>query len=259
MVEPRLELGSDLAHALDPVLFARSVGLDPDDWQIDALRSHAPRQLYNISRQSGKSTAAALLAVHTALFTHGALILVLSPTLRQSGELFKKCVDFYRAAGCPVPPESETALTLSLSNGSRIVSLPGQEGTVRGYSSVRLLVIDEASRVSDLLYASVRPMLAVSRGRLVALSTPNGMRGWWYEAYRSRDEEWERFEVKATDIPRITDAFLEEERLALPARIFRQEYLCSFEATEDQVFSLEDVDRAITNDVAPLFGIEEAS
>ena len=100
-------------------------------------------------------------------------------------------------------------------------------------------------------------MLVVSQGRLVALSTPDGERGWWYEAWRSRDEEWERFEVSATEIPRISPAFLEEERLALPARIFRQEYLCSFEATEDQVFALADVDRAITDDVAPLF--EEAS
>jgi hypothetical protein len=255
-----VEVKDDLRLALDPVSFARSVGLEPDGWQIDALRSNAPRQIYNTSRQSGKSTVAALLAAHTALFDPGALVLLLSPTLRQSGELFKKCVNVYRAAGRPVPPESETALALSLSNGSRLVSLPGQEATVRGYSAVRLLVIDEASRVSDLLYAGVRPMLAVSQGRLVALSTPDGRRGWWYEAYVSPTEAWERFEVAATEIPRISPAFLEEERLALPARIYRQEYLCSFEETEDVVFSIADVDRAITDDVAPLFGnFEEAS
>jgi hypothetical protein len=256
----RLELGDDLRLALDPVSFARSVGFEPDAWQVDALRSSATRQIYNISRQSGKSTVAALLAVHTAVFTRGALVLLLSPTLRQSGELFKKCVAIYGDAGRPVEAESETALTLTLKNGSRIVSLPGQEGTVRGYSAVRLLVIDEASRVSDDLYASVRPMLAVSQGRLVALSTPWGMRGWWYEACVSPDEEWERFEVKATEIPRISPEFLAVERVALPRRIYRQEYECSFEATEDQVFALEDVDRAITHDVAPLFGnFEEAS
>jgi hypothetical protein len=250
----------DLERALDPVAFARSVGFEPDAWQVDALRSNASRQIYNTSRQSGKSTVAGILAVHTALFEPGALVLLLSPTQRQSGELFRKCLDFYRAAGRPVPPESETALSLTLASGSRIVSLPGHEATVRGYSAVRLLVIDEASRVSDDLYGSVRPMLAISQGRLVALSTPWGMRGWWYEACVSPDEEWERFEVKATEIPRISAAFLAEERVALPRRIYRQEYLCSFEATEDQVFSLEDVDRAITHDVAPLFGnFEEAS
>ena len=76
-------------------------------------------------------------------------MLLLSPTQRQSGELFRKCLDFYRAAGRPVEPSSETALTLTLQSGSRIVSLPGHEGNVRGYSAVRLSVIDEASRVSD--------------------------------------------------------------------------------------------------------------
>jgi hypothetical protein len=248
-------LEQDLEVALDRVSFARSLNFEPDAWQTDALRSNAPRQIYNTSRQSGKSSTAALLSVHTVIYEPGSLVLLLSPTLRQSGELFRKCLDFYRAAGRPVPPSSETALTLTLRNGSRLVSLPGQEGNnIRGYSSVRLLVIDEASRVSDLLYAACRPMLVISQGRLVTLSTPFGMRGWWYEAWTSREEDWERFEVPATEIPRISASFLQEEKLALPRRIYRQEYECSFEATEDQVFSLEDVDNAMSTAVTPLFG-----
>jgi hypothetical protein len=252
-------LSREIRKGVDRVAFAEALGIIPDEWQAEALRSDAPRQIYNTSRQSGKSSTAAILAVHTVLFQPASLVLLLSPTLRQSGEIFRKCLDVYRDAGRPVAPVSETALTLTLANSSRLVSLPGQEGTVRGYSSVRLLVIDEASRVSDALYASVRPMLAVSQGRLCALSTPWGMRGWWYEAWRSSAEEWERFEVKATEIPRISAEFLAEERVALPARIFRQEYLCSFEATEDQVFSLEDVDRAITHNVKPLFSEAEGA
>ncbi len=66
-----VELRDDLRLALDRAAFARSVGLDPDPWQEDALRSDAPRQLFNASRQSGKSTVAAVLAVHTALYTLG--------------------------------------------------------------------------------------------------------------------------------------------------------------------------------------------
>jgi hypothetical protein len=85
-----------------------------------------------------------------------------------------------------VPPESESALQLELENGSRIVSLPGKEGTIRGYPGARLLAIDEAAWVPDDLYLAVRPMLAVSDGRLVALSTPHGTRGWFYEAWRGQ-------------------------------------------------------------------------
>jgi len=73
------------------------VGLDPDSWQLDVLRSQASRILLNCSRQSGKSTVTALLAVHTAHYQNDALVMLLSPTLRQSGELFKKALKTSRA------------------------------------------------------------------------------------------------------------------------------------------------------------------
>src|SRR5919199_3284635 len=180
------ELAVDLAAALDPVALAQQAGLDPDPWQRDVLRSTAPRVLLNCSRQSGKSTISALLALHTALYTPSALVLMLSPSLRQSAELFRKGLDLYRALGRPVPAQAETSLRLELEGGSRIISLPGSEATIRGYSGVRLLVIDEAARVEDTLYGSLRPMLAVSNGRLIALSTPFGRRGWWVEAWAGR-------------------------------------------------------------------------
>jgi hypothetical protein len=65
------ELVSDLAAALDPIVLAQQAGLEPDPWQADVLRSTAPRVLLNCSRQSGKSTVSALLALHTALYTPG--------------------------------------------------------------------------------------------------------------------------------------------------------------------------------------------
>src|SRR5215217_2936949 len=243
-----VSLAEDLKLALDRVAFAQEVGLKPDRWQEDLLRSTARRVLLNCARQSGKSTMVGLLAVHAALYEPGSLILLLSPTLRQSQELFKKCLSLYRIADKPVPPESETALTLTLENGSRIVSLPGKEDTVRGYSGVRLLAIDEAARVPSDLYASVRPMLAVSGGRLVALSTPFGTRGWWFEAWRS-EELWERYEVPATACPRIPPAFLEEERRTLGDWWFEQEYMCRFMDAQSQAFRREDIERAFSDEV----------
>ena len=76
---------------------------------------------------------------------------------------------------------ARTNRRLEFANGSRVLSLPGTERTVRGFSEVSLLVIDEAARVDDGLYYAVRPMLAVSGGRLVALSTPYGKRGWFHD------------------------------------------------------------------------------
>ncbi|MDY7091582.1 MAG: terminase family protein [Acidobacteriota bacterium] len=241
-------LAQDLLLGLDPVEMARAGGLDPDPWQIRFLRSLAPRVLLNCSRQAGKSTMAATLAVHTALYEPSSLVLLLSPSLRQSQELFKKALAAYRQMDGPVPSRTESALRLELENGSRIVSLPGKQDTVRGFSGVRLLVVDEASRVPGDLYFAIRPMLAVSGGRLLALSTPFGTRGWWYEAWRS-DEPWERYEVPATQCPRITRAFLEEEKRAMGEWWFAQEYECQFLDAETQPFGREDIERAFEEEV----------
>jgi Helicase len=172
-----MDLARDLALALDPAALIEQAGLAPDPWQCDFLRSAAKRQLLLCSRQSGKSMVTGVLALHTALYDSPALILLLSPTLRQSQELFRKVVDAYRSLDDTVPPEQESALRLELTNGSRIICLSGKEDTIRGYSGVQLLVVDEAARVPDTLYYAIRPMLAVSGGRLVCLSTPFGKRG----------------------------------------------------------------------------------
>jgi hypothetical protein len=113
--------------------------------------------------------------------------------------------------------------------------------------------VDEAARVEDSLYYAVRPMLAVSGGSLMMLSTPYGKRGVFFEEW-ANGIGWERYEVPASQCPRISEAFLEEERRSLPRRVYRQEYECSFEETDDQVFSFEDVAAAISKDVTPLFG-----
>jgi hypothetical protein len=74
----------------DPVSLMQSVGILPDPWQAQVLRSSAHRLLLLCCRQSGKSTVSAALAWHTALAQPGSLILLLSPSLRQSQELFRK-------------------------------------------------------------------------------------------------------------------------------------------------------------------------
>jgi Terminase large subunit, T4likevirus-type, N-terminal len=248
-----LDLRHDLSLALDRVALAHAAGIEPDPWQQELLSSENPRVLLNCSRQSGKSTMAGLLALHRALFYSDSLVLLLAPALRQSQELFGKVTTFYRRLEAPVPARSQTALTLTLENGSRVISLPGNEKNIRGYSGADLLIVDEAARVDDELYYSVRPMLAVSGGRLLMLSTPYGKRGAFYEEW-TKGEGWERYAITAEECPRIDAAFLEEERSALGPWWFEQEYHCRFMDTIDAVFREEDIQAAFENDLKPLFG-----
>jgi hypothetical protein len=236
-----------------PLALAEAVGFTPDEWQRNVLADRARRLLMLACRQSGKSTTTALLALHAALV--GELVLLLSPTQRQSVELLRKVRDFLGALGNG-PMVAESTTQLELGAGGRIVALPGyHEGNIRGFSSLGLLVIDEAARVDDALYQSARPMLAVSGGRLVALSTPWGKRGWFHREWTDGGPTWARVDVPATRCPRISPEFLEEERRTLGPLAFASEYECRFVDTEQNVFSSEEVLAALDPSVKPLFPV----
>jgi len=243
--------------ASDPSQLMVAAGMQPDPWQAELLQSDWRRALLLCSRQAGKSTVTAALATHTAQYADGSLTLLLSASQRQSGELFKTVKNFYHALPHAVPVAQESALQLMLTNGSRIIALPGKEATIRGYAGVDLLVIDEAARVDDALYFSVRPMLAVSGGRLIALSTPFGKRGFFHQEWTEGGSDWHRTKIVATDVPRISSEFLEEERRALGAFWFEQEYMCIFKEATDSVFGHDDIAAAFRDEVQPLFGEEQ--
>ncbi len=238
----------------DPANLMTLAGFPPDEWQRRLLRSPSRRISLCCSRQSGKSTVAACLALKHALLRPNSLVLLLSPSLRQSQEAFRKVTDVYRALGRPVPTEQASALRLELTNNSRVVALPGTEQTVRGFSGAALLIIDEASRVADALYYAVRPMLATSGGQLVTLSTPFGKAGWFYTAFTG-PEKWERARVTGYEVPRIPREFLEEEQRSLGPRYFAQEYMCEFSDAVGAVFMEADIQAALNPDIEPLFGV----
>ena len=218
MAERIPTMAGDLRLALDPDAFAAAAGLegDLDPWQRQVLDAPERKLLLNCSRQAGKSTVAALLAVRTALFAPGSLTLLVSPSQRQSGELFRKTLAFFRALPIKPPVTSESALRLELLSGSRVVSLPGSERTTRGYSKARLIVLDEAARIDDGLISSLRPMLATSKGgRFIAMSTPWGRRGFFYDRWQADDPGWLKIEVPATDCSRIPAEFLTEQEREL--------------------------------------------
>ena len=175
-------LVNDLVMALDPVAFARDgLGFEPDPWQAGVLRWDGKRLILNCSRQSGKSTIAAILGVHRAYYYPGSLVLLVSPSLRQSGELFRKVSGYLKALEQTPRLLEDNKLSMTMMNGSRVVSLPSKEATVRGFSGADLIIEDEASRVPDDLYSAMRPMLAVSDGRLILMSTPFGKRGHFHQ------------------------------------------------------------------------------
>lgn len=246
---------SQAAYILDPGKWAEdSFSLNLYPWQKKALLSNARQSIWNIHRQGGKSSLAATKALHKALFKPGSLTLVVSPSERQSGELYRKFLNYYDRLENPPGMPEDKALSCTLENSSRVVALPGIEDTVRCYSNVSLIIEDEASRVHDDLHAAIRPMLAISQGELVLMSTPRGQRGHFFKIWTEGGPSWDKLEIPVEMCSNITQEFLEEERRVLGPWLFEQEYHCRFVQTEDQYFSDQTI-RMMFDDpsIAPLW------
>jgi Terminase large subunit, T4likevirus-type, N-terminal len=238
---------------LDPVEFVRTrLGLDPDPRQIEVLQSTAKRAILNCSRQWGKSTIAAAKAVHRAFTHENITILVASPTQRQSAEFLRKAAAMVVKLGIQPRGDGDNPISLLFPNGSRIVGLPGTEDTVRGFSAVSLILIDEASCVEDRMYKALRPMLAVGEGDLWLLSTPRGKQGFFYDCWEHGGAGWFRISVPATECPRISARFLESELEAIGPIWFAQEFMGEFVDNGMAVFARDLIDKALDDSVPPL-------
>jgi hypothetical protein len=236
-------IGQDFAMAMDPVLFAEACGVTPDPWQADLLRKQPRRAILNCSRQSGKSTTCALMALHAAVFEPDSLIVVASPSQRQSAELLRSIRGLHSKLENAPSLDAESVLKIELENRSRILALPGsQEGkTIRGLGNARLVLVDEASRIDDSLMGALRPMLAVNaRGTLIMLSTPAGKRGTFHDIWHSGDPAWTRIGVPASMCPRISKEFLAEELRELGPTRFSEEYELAF---------IDDITAAFSTDI----------
>jgi len=251
----------DLSRALDPVLLMKNAGYVLDRWQADLMRSTAhtspdalKRVLMLCARQTGKSTTAAGMALHRAYYENGAYVVIFSPSQGQSDEMLRTIKSLHNKLSGVPETIGDSVRKIEFSNGSRIRALHGDEKTVRGISAVSLALIDEAARVPETLIAAIRPMLATrTDGTLVALSTPFGKRGFFYEAW-SGDAIWHRVRVPATECPRISKEFLAEELKELGAQRFSEEYSLEFLDPDEAVFSSAIIERAFSNkEVKPLW------
>jgi hypothetical protein len=244
----------ELSLGMNAAEFARQrLDFEPDPHQTRVLMSTANRAILNCTRQWGKSTVCAIKALHRALYTPGKDVVIACPSQRQSAEFLNKVSAFLQILDIPRKGDGRNRHSLKLPNESRIIALPGQlQQTVRGFSALSLLIIDEAAQVTDTLYLALRPMLAVGRGDLWLLSTPYGKRGFFYRAWTEAGHRWERFTVPATECPRISPEFLQEEREAGGARYFGQEYLCEFHSTHDALFDETLIRLMLCDQVDPL-------
>jgi hypothetical protein len=153
-------------------------------------------------------------------------VILVARSARQSEELLNTGTSMLRRF---VTGATYSQTKIELPNGSRILAMPSQPHTIRGFAA-DLVVIDEAAYVDDAIWDAVFPMLnaAEGGGRLWMMSTPFRPAGFFYRLWTRKDDDWVRVQVKAPDCPRISPAMIAEARRSFTATEFAREYLCEF-------------------------------
>lgn len=130
--------------------------------------------------------------------------------------------------------KNETALTLTLINGS-VIQLAGADysDSLRGISA-DLIVLDEYCFIADLetQMAALRPMLSTTQGRMLLISTPAGGGTYSQELFeRAKTPEvhdWEAFQFTSVDGGWIPASEVEAQRATMDETLFKQEYFAGF-------------------------------
>jgi tRNA(Met) C34 N-acetyltransferase TmcA len=217
-------IATDFRAALDPaVLFEQAFGYAPLDWQRGYLRETRPTVVLK-GRQVGASTSAAALAIHTVRYWPDVNVVIVSPSLKQSTEICTRARSGLRRLGLTLAQDSTS--TLRLSNGSRILSLPGTARSVRGWTA-KLLILDESAFIEPSTFEAARALVATG-GRLVVQSTPADESGDFYELVTGDDPDWARFTVRSDEVPTISPAFLAAEARAMSPDAYAREFECQF-------------------------------
>jgi len=239
------ELIQGVSEGLDPAIrFGRVVG-EPDDWQIDFLRSSDEFVVCLCSRQVGKSTATACLAWDA--LTRGQFVLLVAPSERQAKELFRKVIDFKHSDRTAPTAIRSTLTELELANGGRLVCAPSSSDTIRGYS-VDSLILEEAAFQPDDLITAVLPMRKAD-GRVIMISTPAGRSGLFYELWT--EGKVRKVYARSIDILRLADK-VDFDRRHMPAAKFRQEHLCEFLGSGVPFFDPLAIEAAISSEARAL-------
>jgi len=214
--------------------------LNLDEWQRKVL-STSGNIVLRSGRQVGKSTVIAIKAGEFAVKNSFKTILVIASVERQAYLLFDKILSYLYTNHKKMVKEGKhrpTKSKLQLKNGSVIYCLPtGLSGSgIRGFT-VDMLIADEAAFIPDDVWSAVTPMLAVTKGEIILLSTPFGRDGYFYRCFS--DKTFSSFHVSSEECSRISKEFLAQEKARMSMMEYAQEYLGEFIDELRQFFPTE--------------------
>lgn len=204
------------------------------------------------ARQLGISTITAAYALWLMLFHREKNILTIATKQGTAANVVKKTKSMFH--NLPkwmkqlVSIVTDNRAALEFNNGSQFKAESTSSSAGRS-EALSLLIIDEAAHVEGLeeLWTGLRPTLTLG-GACIALSTPNGAAGWFYETYEKAVNDEDESDFNPIELmwwvhPDHDDEWLKKESADMSKRQLAQEHLCSFNASGDTVFETDHIER----------------
>lgn len=221
--------------------------------QQEMVRSRARIRVMCAGRQVGKSRTLAIEALHRAFTQAGALVLLVSAGEVAARRLLEDCAALASASPLlrgSVVDDQRTQLTLS--NGSRILSVPASQRQIRGWP-VDLLIIDEAAFVDNEIWRAAEPaVIARPDARIILSSSPWGgvdhfFRQLYQRGLTSPDERYASFHWPTSLSPLVSAEDLDDIRQREPAHVFNCEYLAEWTDDSGAYLTAEEIDSAVAD------------
>ena len=246
-----------ILELIDPVTWLRiNTGFNAWKHEAELLRDWTIKtRVVRKARQVGVTTTIAHEAVWKAFTKPGGLILIVSPSLRQSKmvmEITQSTISSRRHLSAQVLRNSKTELQLK--NGSSVVATPNNPDRIRGYTA-NDIYLDEAAHFSndESVMRAIRPMLSATQGYFTVISTPVGKQGLFWEQYKiatSRESnDAKAYEFHPSTIsPLITPEYMKNERRNHTELEFKQEYLAEFIEETDVYLPMDLIQRCVSSE-----------
>lgn len=231
-----------------------------DDWQREILE-HEGNILLCTGRQVGKTMTLARKAAKRMLDKPNSKIIVISLTEDQAKLIILMILN-YLERKAPKQVKKKNQFTnqtkITLTNRSQVIARPvGNTGdAIRGFTG-DVLIIDEASRMSELAFEAGMPVLLTTGGEIWMASTPHGKRGFFWNAYND-SETWKVWHISSEEVIQnrpISDdwtentrnkalKFLEKQKELMSELSYGQEYLGLFLDDLQRFFTDEQISKA---------------
>lgn len=221
------------------------------------------------SRQIGKSTAVSVWSLLRALEIHNHKVICLSSSAAQSKELMEKIkinCEAMKRIGSEIHESffedtKITQLEIVFNNKSRIIGLPANARTARGYSGD--VVLDEFAFHEDnkKIWQAMYPSITAGDYHVVTTSTAQGKNDWFYHLWNSSERKSNWYRILTTIYDAVNDGlhiYPEELREGIEDDdLWATEYLCQFMDSSDVLLSYEliescEIDDCLVNDLNEL-------